>query len=247
MFKTAAHPRSEISRIGAWDLFVIWILGFGISATTAAAQPPRTVGPWYQPLDQRTPPGVAAYWTAFQGKATPGWFQPVRFELPTGGNVTLFNASPDQPFELAAPARAGLLVGHLYRLKIADMPEFPGIELYPTIEVLDRLHPPPGREADFPVPVPFTRDEIERALTGGLVTKVVYVEQPQLASARDAVGVMLPVETVPSHLNLLSVADQRGRPLLIVRLGGRIPDVRTPDPTFWGTGAPVQVNLPAPE
>ncbi|HUG90904.1 MAG TPA: hypothetical protein VML55_08730 [Planctomycetaceae bacterium] len=230
---------------------------FGISALVAAlalilspaalrAQAPARVGPWYQPLHHQMPPGAAAYWTPFQGKATPGWFQPVRFELPSGGNVTLYDASPAQPVPLAAPALAGLLVGHVYRLRLSDMPEFPGVELYPTVEVLDRLHPPPGREAEFPVPVPFTPDEVEQALSGGLVTKVIYLEQPQIAIARDANGLVLPVQTVSPQVNLLSVADQLGRPLLIVRLGGRLPEARNPDPAFWGTGGPVRIVTPPP-
>ena len=256
MLQPAVQPGSEPSDIGACGLFGICVLRFGLSAVTLALLLPSTLlgqtqtplnrGPWYQPLHHQLPPGAAAYWTPFQGKATPGWFQPVRFELPSGGNVTLYNASPSAPVALAAPAQAGLLVGHLYRLRISDMPEFPGVELYPTIEMLDRLHAPPGQEAEFPVPVAFTTDEIEQALEGGLVTKVIYLEQPQFAIPRQSEGLMLPVQTLSPSVNLLSVADQLGRPLVIVRLGGRLPDARNSDVTFWGTNAPVQMVTPPP-
>jgi hypothetical protein len=252
MFNEAGNRRFEHSGIGPWDLFGIWSLKFGALITAAVlslpafAQTPANVGRWYQPLHHQMPPGAAAYWTPFQGKATPCWFQPVRIELPAGGNVTFYNFSPSAPVPLAAPAQAGLLVGHVYRLRISDMPELPGVELYPSIEVLDRVHPPPGLESEFPVPVPFTTDEIEQALAGGLVTKVIYLEQPQVAVPRQSDGLMLPVQTLSPSVNLLGVADQLGRPLLIVRLGGRVPDAHNSDPTFWGTNAPVQVVTPPP-
>ena len=84
--------------------------------------------------------------------------------------------------------------------------------------------------------------------TGGMVTKVIYVEQPQVVVPRDANGRILEPQALRPHLNLLSVADQLGRPLVIVRLGGRLPDAQNPDPAFWGTGAPVRpVPPPIPQ
>ncbi|MGH7202204.1 MAG: hypothetical protein ACREJB_16485, partial [Planctomycetaceae bacterium] len=49
------------------------------------------------------------------------------------------------------------------------------------------------------------------------------------------------VTVVPNHENLMAAADARGRPLLIVRLGGVLPYPRGEPPTFYGTGAPVLV------
>ena len=192
----------------------------------------------YHPLNQRTPPGVAAQWFAFQGKATPLYFQPVKVELPGAGKVTVFGPTPQTTAQLAAPAQAAMAVGHLYRLKLSEMPDYPGVELYPTIEMLDRLHPPPGQAHLFPIPVQFTAEEIEFALRGRLVTRVVYVEQPQLAVpvAQEPAPRIL---TIANHRNLLAEADLLGRPVLIIRLGGRVPDpTGTPDPAFFGTGAP---------
>ncbi|MBW3543622.1 MAG: hypothetical protein KY476_25505 [Planctomycetes bacterium] len=222
----------------------LFLLAATLVASTerAAAQPPVAGNRWYQPLDARDPVGKAASWSSFRTGFTPGWFQPVRFTLPSTGSVTLYDASPARPVLLAAPAQASVLPGHVYRLRIADMPEFPGVELYPTIEVLDRLHPPVGREHEFPVPLDFTSEEVAAAASGRLVTKVIYLEQPQLAVPREP-GVMLPVDTLPPTRNALAAADRAGRPLLLVRLGGRLPAVGD-DLTFWGTGGPVQASVP---
>jgi hypothetical protein len=139
---------------------------------------------------------------------------------------------------VAAPAQVGLAVGRTYRVKISQMPEFPGMEFYPTLEILDRLHPPSGREEEFPVPIDFTQEEIEMALQGSLVTRVIYLEQPQLA-VPIPIGQPVPARTLPAHANLLAEADQLGRPMAIVRLGGRLPIAGEDETRFFGPGAPI--------
>jgi hypothetical protein len=195
----------------------------------------------YFPLNQTTPPGVAGYWKSVYDPPSLG-FQPLRVELPTTGDVTVFAGAPMQAVKQSAPAQMSVAVGHTYRLRISHMPEFPGIELFPSIEVLDRLHPPASRADEFPVPIEFTYDEIQFAVEGRLVTKVVYLEQPQLASL-DEVQKPLSVLTIPMSRNLLAEADRFGRPLAIIRLGGRLPDAHRPDPAFFGTGGPLMPSV----
>lgn len=225
--------------VSAGLLIAAWLAGAGAAWGQGLVQDPTDR---HQPLNQRTPPGVAAQWMAFQGKATPLYFQPVRVELPTSGQVTVFGPSPQQSPQLTAPATAAMAVGHLYRLRISHMPEYPGAELYPTIELLDHLHPPPGRASEFPIPVQFTAEEINFALEGRLVTKVLYLEQPNLADPREQERPMR-VTTMANGRNLLAEADLLGRPMLIVRLGSRTPDTVAPDPTFYGTAAPVGATM----
>lgn len=137
---------------------------------------------YYYPLNQRLPLGEVARWNATIHPGLYGQTQPVRITLPSTGHVTYYDGRSPQGVLADAPSQAGLLVGNVYRVRISGMPEFPGIELYPSIELLDRLHPPPGQEQNFPVPVTFTVEEIETALQDRMVTKVVYLEQPQRAA-----------------------------------------------------------------
>jgi hypothetical protein len=206
-----------------------------ICGTTAAfAQ-----GSVYQPLDQRTPPGVAGHWAAMLGRATPLYLQPVKVELPSQGSVTFYDVSTRKQHTVAAPAMARLGVGFTFRVRI-DIDRTataPATTLYPSIEIIDRLHPPLGKADQFPIPVRFTQDEIELAAAGKMVTKVVYLEQPQLAIPADD---PLPTTTIPPFENLLKEADRRGRPMLIVRLGGRQPDSKDAW-SFIGRGGPLQV------
>ncbi len=196
------------------------------------------------PLNQSSPPGTAAQWALNAGRVAPNTFQPIRVSLPEEGKVTFFE-SWDRPVELAAPAQASLIVGRIYRLKISGLQDFPGVEFYPSIELIDRLHPPVGREEDFPVDFEFTTDELEWAAAGRLVTKVIYLEQP------DRIPTALldhspRITTIEPSKNVLAEADSLGRPMAIVRLGGRTPDPHRPDPTFFGQGGPVRLAKAAP-
>lgn len=105
---------------------------------------------YYYPLNQRLPLGEVARWNATIHPGLYGQTQPVRITLPSTGHVTYYDGRSPQGVLADAPSQAGLLVGNVYRVRISGMPEFPGIELYPSIELLDRLHPPPGQEQNFP-------------------------------------------------------------------------------------------------
>ena len=208
------------------------------SASPLAAQLPSENG-YYTPFDQNLPPGIAGQWAAQTGRGAAPSFQPVKIVLPSRGKVTVYSRAEVEPIQQDAPAGVSVAVGHSYRLRLSDMPEFPGAELYPTIEILDRLHPPAGKAELFPVPVEFTEEEIQFALDGRLVTKVVYLEQPQRVvpeSLRPPGG----IRSVPASRNLIAEADRDGRPMVLVRLGSRVPDADTDERAFFGPGAPVR-------
>jgi len=208
-------------------------------SASLSAQSPLTDGV-YHLLDQRTPPGMAARWSGIIGRITPGYFQPVQIELPEPGSVTFFDGSRNRPVDLKNPQKVRLAVGEVYRLRIGGMKSFPGIDLYPSVELFGHLHPPRGSHDDYPVPIEFTEEEIRFALDGRMVTKVVYVEQPELAAPFDTPS-PLPVRSIANHKNLIAEADRVGRPVAVIRLGSRVPDASAADAGFFGSGAPVQV------
>jgi len=227
-------------RTGARALFVI-VAGAvtAYSAAVASAQPPvQTQDGRYQPLNQMAPPGMVGQWAGALGRADPRVLQPVRVVLPSEGRVVIYGSLPHQLVDASAPTHAHLSVGHTYRLRIADMPEFPGVALFPSVEIIDRLHAPANSSEKFPIPIEFTVDEIDLAIRGRLVTKVVYLEQPQLAQVgfRERTR---KIHTIPPYRNLLAEADAAGRPMAIVRLGGRTPDTSLPNDRFFGPAGPL--------
>lgn len=218
------------------------VCGMTVSAPAQDPRPQR-----YFPLNTPLPPpGRAGDWAGRLGKASPVRFQLVQIQLPGDGQVTWFEGGPQRSIPQVAPASVGLLVGPVYRFKLSHLSDLPGVELYPTIELLDRLHPPLGREAEFPLVVEFTEREIAYAQEGRLVTKVIYLEQPNRAAplSVNKGKPLQPIEVGPRE-NAMTVADENGRPMAIIRLGGRQPDVTRPEPGFYGAGAPLNFSVQA--
>ncbi|MCA8996549.1 MAG: hypothetical protein KDA80_06185 [Planctomycetaceae bacterium] len=219
---------------------VLTITALLLSAT--AWSPAFAQNGYYYPYSHRQATGVNGRVSALTRPAIVHAIQPVRVSLPTEGRITFYAGSPDNAQVQSTPAQPGMVPGHVYRLRISDMPEFPGVELYPTIELLDRLHPPQGLAQEFPIPIEITEEEIEIALRDQMVTKVIYLEQPDLANPIQQVGGVL-TEDVRPTANLLQVADMKGRPMAILRIGGRIPDRHSAtdefysrSPLFWNRG-----------
>jgi hypothetical protein len=199
----------------------------------------------YTPLNQGEVPGKVARWNLIAKPSLYGYFQPVQISLPSAGQVAFFVPEQPQPVVVPGPAQASLLIGPVYRVRVSGLTDFPGVELYPTIEITDRLHPPAGREEDFPIPIEITREEIEAALQDRMVTKVIYLERPQVANAMEQLDDRILTFDTPGHSNLLDAADQMGRPVAILRLGGRTPDVNNPYDLMLGPPAPLRLGAAA--
>lgn len=134
----------------------------------------------------------------------------------------------------------GLEVGRPYRLRVTGVPLYEETPVYPTIELVDRLHPPPGKLLKFPVPVELTTRELQMAARGSFVTRVIYVEDPMQALPIAQKHGQPYVEAAPGEDPLLA-ADQLGRPIAILRIGARGPGPAGPSPTFTFGGPAVQM------
>ena len=197
---------------------------------------------YYHPLSQNSPPGLAAGWLNAIRQYDPTWMQPLSIEMDGGGQVDVFAGSPQPVAGDYSPALVAVNVGHVYRLRISSMPAFPGVEIFPTVELLDRLHPPAGRDNEFPIPIILSKDDVRTAMTGQLVTRIIYLEQPQIAQTLDPLRRELPQSVLPAD-NSLKEADRLGRPMAIIRIGGRRPSVNSPA-SFYGNGGTVQLRTP---
>ena len=136
------------------------------------------------------------------------------------GMHTIIYQGKARPRDLLAPAQLGLRPGYIYRLELNGFKKFPGISLYPTLEVRGTLALPPGLSgAAFPAAVVLTEEDVQKALAGALITKVIYLEHPERATPA-ATTPDLPLEAlVPNECDLLAEARERGRPLLVLRFG----------------------------
>ena len=192
------------------------------------------------------PPGAIGGRQLQRGGPLPGFFQPIEIRAPQGTRISLAEGGAFQSPE-AAPLRAGMLIGSVYRLKVTNVPERPGMELFPTVEVINRLYTPQGQAVRFPVPIELTREDIDLALAGRFVTRVIYLEDPHNALPADQIaGRQSWFEAGPGS-DPLAVADVMGRPMAILRLGGRLPDLQAGVDQQFLYGCPPVMRYGSPE
>jgi len=190
------------------------------------------------------PPGAIGSRQLQRGGPLLGFYQPVEIKAPPGALVSLVVANQFDEAQ-SAPRKAGFLIGAVYRLRVTNIRLAEGAEVFPTIEVIDRLYAPAGQQCRFTIPIELTEDDLKLALNGQFVTRVIYLEDPQSAlPAKDNPESQNWFETKPGQ-DPLAVADSLGRPVAILRLGARLIDnVESPDPSFF-YGSPPFVAIPA--
>lgn len=126
----------------------------------------------------------------------------------------MFDSSP-----LVMPGRQNFSQAAIYRLKLTNLPDRPGVELYPTLEVAPATPRTDAYLAHSPVPIQFTDEDLDQVLAGNFVTKVIYLPDPEfqelaLAGVQELVSTRLDPGTDP-----IAEADKRGSILAILRVG----------------------------
>jgi uncharacterized repeat protein (TIGR01451 family) len=175
--------------------------------------------------------------------------QVVRFQGPEGVRVEVLGPQPE-----SAPVgdgkgllTVGLKVGTPYRLRVTNLPDRPGAEVYPVIEIVGHLHRPPGIDpGKYPIRVVFTHSDFEDvADRGRLVTQVIYLEDPDQALPITLPKDEIPVVSLNASEEPLRVATALGRVMAIVRTGGRHPTADDPGFGAYGVVGP-GVGSPCP-
>jgi uncharacterized repeat protein (TIGR01451 family) len=155
--------------------------------------------------------------------------QVVRFQGPAELAVEVLSPAP-VPVPIGdgqGILTTGLLRGVGYRLRVSNIPNRPTAELFPVVEIVGHLHRPenidPGK---FPIRIVFSEDDLNDVVDHArLVTKIIYLEDPDLAAPfRMPKDQVLALTLDPSE-SPLRVAGALGRPMAIVRLGARLPSV----------------------
>lgn len=179
----------------------------------------------------------------------------VRFANPPGMKISWYTTRADGkacfgPQGIEAPGRYNFLQAAIYRLKLSEIPNRPGLELYPTLEVV----PCNGKTSTFlshsAVPVNFTDEDFDQVASGNFVVKVIYLPDPQFQDLA-ATGL---AEVVSSQLepgvDPIHEAQRRGSILMVVRLGNidleapNTPAMDAPPPGGIPMGPPPGAMMP---
>ena len=97
------------------------------------------------------PPGTIGAAQLMRGGPLPGYFQPVAITGPQETQIAMATDGLYEPPQ-SGPLRVAMLVGKVYRLKVTNIPFRVGQEVFPSVEIISRLYPPPGSEAKYPDP-----------------------------------------------------------------------------------------------
>ncbi len=183
----------------------------------------------------------------------------LRFVGPVGGKIGWYVAGAEKdgrpvmiPHQLDIPGRYNFLQASIYRLKLSDIPGKPGLELYPTLEVVPANSKTEAFLAHNYIPVEFTDADLDQVSLGNYLTKVVYLPDPQYQTA--ATGGAGTSELVSSQLEAgvdpIAEAHRRGSILLVIRLGGiQLEAANTPpldNPGPYGNPGPGGMGLMTP-
>lgn len=192
---------------------------------TAAAQ---TVQHFY---DSQSPTGEMARAIVARRPELMSVMQPVLLKVPEGSLVAVAEGGGFSQADFSAQL-VSMQVGETYRLKVGNVENRRG-DVYPSVELLDRMHAPPGKETRYPIPIEMTKHELQMALDGKYVTRVIYVEDPRQATPLRELPEQQFIE-VMAHEDPVHVATRLGRPVAILRMGSVAPASSgvTPEFTF---------------
>lgn len=147
---------------------------------------------------------------------------PFVFVTITGPKGTEVTYQPGSAKAISTAEPVGLRPGYPYRVELSKLPEVKNRSLYPSIDVRGVLTQRPGFDVmKYPVSIVFTEQDIEKVIDGKMITKVYYLENPNKALAATGSS-KEPLEfAASSEEEAINEARDRGRPMLIVRLGER--------------------------
>ncbi|HIA63609.1 MAG TPA: hypothetical protein EYM79_13145 [Planctomycetes bacterium] len=221
-------------------LYVALICITTVFALPTAAQEPSSLRDRHFRDSGLHPPGQVGQGLLSRGGPIPGYFQPIEVRAPQGTQLA-FVANGQFGPSLLAPTKAGMLIGAVYRMKITNIPGLEGVEVFPSIEVINRIYPPRGLEAKFAIPIQLSLREIKMAVQGFYVTRVIYLEDPTNPIPVDEpIGRQRTLDISYTE-DPLHVADKLGRPVAILRIGSRYPQLNAQTRRFMFSSPPIQI------
>ena len=236
-FRRAGGRTARLAPPLAWGLAIAAGLGSALFSTPSRAQPPPAAAV-PAPTTPAPAPGTAAVGPGAApavGGATavlPPDVQVVRFHGPEGVRVEVVapNTEPVPVGDGHGLLTVGLKVGVSYRLRLSNLPDRPGAEIFPVIELVGHLHRPPGIDpGKYPIRVVFGQEDLDDVVDHGrLVTQVIYLEDPDQALPIALPKDQIPLVTLTPSEDPLTVASALGRVVAIVRVGNRRPTADEP-------------------
>jgi hypothetical protein len=155
----------------------------------------------------------------FQGQRTQ-----IRFVRPSGMKVSWFTQTADgrtmfSTTPVEAPGRYNFPQAAIYRLKLSNIEGRPGLEVYPTMEVVPANPKTEAFLAHSAVPVEFTPEDFKQIAEGNYLVKVIYLPDPQFQDVASTGTDELLSTSLPPGADPIQEALRRGCILVVLRMG----------------------------
>ncbi len=172
----------------------------------------------------------------------------VVFASPDGMTVA-WDVSAPGAFDsepLVVPGRFNFPQAAIYRLKLSNIPNRPGVELYPTLEIGPATPRTDAYLAHNAIPLQFTEEDFDQVQSGNFVTKVIYLPDAEFQELALA-GVETLVSTrLDPGLDPIVEADRRGTIMSIIRMGNKDLEIPQPAGVSGAGGMMMGPNGPMP-
>ncbi|XZE43533.1 hypothetical protein SH467x_003097 [Pirellulaceae bacterium SH467] len=220
MFQRVSFPTLLVTWLTALTLCMLAVIAGGVQAQDLMSRLPKNTHPL---LRDTMPPGEVGAIQLARKPELRGVWQAIEIKGPAGMRVSMADAG--QFSDDLSQARLAVMVGYPYRMRLTGLPFEEETALYPTLEIIDRIHPPAEREHRFPIPIELDEDDLVDAMRGEMIMKVIYLEDNQIADPVDTAGNPQRVLDLRPSQDALQTADRMGRPVAILRIGSRVPNV----------------------
>jgi hypothetical protein len=155
--------------------------------------------------------------------AAPPMSTQVKFLADEGMSVGWLSGSVLASNQIIAPGRADFPQGAIYQLVFSNIPGegWEGKSLYPTLEVRTGHPNTLAYLQHNAVPVELTEEDIEHIRSNNMVTKVIYLPEPEF-QARAIAGVETLVSTtLDPGVDPIAQAERMGTIMLVLRVGNK--------------------------
>lgn len=126
--------------------------------------------------------------------------------------------------EQNAPTRAEVMAGGTVGFRLTKLPGKAGVELSATIEIAPITPATEAMVQHTAIPIRFTDDDFEQAISGNLVRKVLYLPDPEYSESAIA-GINSLVSTrIEPGVDPIAEAERQGTVLAVLTIGNRSTD-----------------------
>jgi hypothetical protein len=148
----------------------------------------------------------------------------VRFIQPESMEVSWFAQGPDGApryfdHSIHVPGRYNFLQGTTYLLRLKDMKNHPGLEVYAALAVAASDYKTEAFLAHSSVPIAFTEEEFKQVTQGKEIVKVIYLPDPQYQELTGSGTEEISSIDLEPGVDPIQKAQRRGSILLVIYMG----------------------------